>query len=375
MAVETRPVAATAAPALEPLPPSRSARWYIDDELWALERDRVFGRAWQYAGLTTQIPNAGDYFTCRAGHVPVVVVRAETGQVNAFVNVCRHRGHEVVTDASGSRKTLQCRYHGWTYGLDGKLRVARRSEQDPDFHRRCPDGLFPLQVETWGALVFVNPDPGARPFADYAGEWQERVLQTGIDLDGLREHERRAFVFESNWKVLVENTLECYHCAVCHPGLAQLRDLREDVWYEAYEYASAYGAPTRKDDIKRRDNASPFFQHAAETPDALGTWVWPNLFFTVFPGGGAMIATAQPDPFDVGRSLYLRQYSFADDMDEAARADFTALFDQVVSEDQPLCASVQRGFHSGFYDPGPLMPRSEPGIIQFTTLFDRVVRD
>jgi phenylpropionate dioxygenase-like ring-hydroxylating dioxygenase large terminal subunit len=342
------------------LPSIGEAAWYTDTFLWEIEKQRIFKQSWQYIGLTSQIPNPGDHFTRHVGHVPLIAVRDEEGEVNAFVNLCRHRGHEVVTEASGSRKTLQCRYHGWTYGLDGSLRVARRSEQDPKFPAYGPLGLFPAKVETWGGLIFANPDVDAPPFSDFFQEWQVLMSEPAdFDLNGLTVEAVR-HPFEANWKTVVENTLECYHCALCHPSVAAQINVNDDFWWNTYEYFSTYGAATGPEDNQERELESTYLDFAS--------WLWPNSFFAFFPEGVAMIATIDPDPLDTNRSTYHRHYCFPASMGKEARQDFMAFWDQVTYEDQEVCVSVQRGFHTGFYQPGPLMPRSEPGIIHFRKL-------
>ena len=127
----------------------------------ALERERLFARAWTYAGPAEWVSEPGSYFAAQIGHVPVAVVRGSDGVLRGFVNVCRHRGHLVV-EGTGCRETLQCPYHAWTYDLDGSLRKAPRSEREPGFD---PTGLSlaPVSVDTWGPFVFVNPDPDAAP--------------------------------------------------------------------------------------------------------------------------------------------------------------------------------------------------------------------
>ena len=142
-------------------------RWYTDPEVLAAERARLFAPAWHYAGHLGLVAEPGSYFTCRAGDVPVVVVRDRDGVLRALVNVCRHRGAEVVSGA-GRCTTLQCHYHAWTYDLDGALRAAPRSEDDPDFDG-SQLGLRPAQVDTWGPFIFVHPDADAPPLADTLG--------------------------------------------------------------------------------------------------------------------------------------------------------------------------------------------------------------
>ena len=137
------------------------AGWYADEAVWALERERIFGRTWQYAGRTEQVREPRSFFVSQAGPVPVVVVRDREGTLRGFVNVCRHRGHPVVS-GEGCRETLQCPYHAWTYDLDGSLRRAPRAEREPGFDPTALS-LRPVAVDTWGPFVFVNPDRGGCP--------------------------------------------------------------------------------------------------------------------------------------------------------------------------------------------------------------------
>jgi choline monooxygenase len=142
--------------------------WYSDPQLLRRETARIFARSWQYAGHTGQVAKSGSYFASWAGEIPIVITRARDGELRAFVNVCRHRGFTVAR-GEGRRETLQCPYHAWTYGLDGKLRAAPRSEREPEFDAD-ELGLLPAAVDTWGPFVFVNPDANASPLVDALGE-------------------------------------------------------------------------------------------------------------------------------------------------------------------------------------------------------------
>ncbi len=133
--------------------------WYVDPEILRREQERIFRSAWQYAGHLGQLPEPGTFFTGRAGRLPVVVTRARDGELRAFLNVCRHRGFPLA-DGEGRRETLQCPYHAWTYGLDGSLRAAPRSDEEPDFPKE-ELGLCAIAVGTWGPFVFVNAGPRA----------------------------------------------------------------------------------------------------------------------------------------------------------------------------------------------------------------------
>ena len=179
--------------------------WYADPEILRREGRRIFARAWQYVGHSGQVSEEGSFLASVAGEIPVVVTRARDGVLRAFVNVCRHRGHIVAT-GSGRRETLQCPYHAWTYGLDGLLRAAPRSEREPGFDAN-ELGLQQIAVDTWGPFVFVNPDPNAAPLADALGDVPARLAEI-LDVDALEFRFRSEFELDANWKIACENFLE-----------------------------------------------------------------------------------------------------------------------------------------------------------------------
>jgi choline monooxygenase len=246
--------------------------WYTDPEVLARERELLFAPAWQYAGHTGGL-DPGSYLTCRAGDVPIVVVRDRDGALRAFVNVCRHRGAEVVSGA-GPCTTLQCHYHAWTYGLDGALRAAPRADDDLD---RAALGLLPAAVDTWGPFVFVHADPDPPPLADSLGALPEIVAGGGLDVDALTFHHRSEYALEANWKVLVENFLECYHCAVAHPGFSDVIDVDHDTYrLERHPtFASHYAR------VRARPRG---LRYDAAGIDGQFHLVWPALKVNVMPG-------------------------------------------------------------------------------------------
>src|SRR5438067_371637 len=137
--------------------------WYSDPEILRREEERILRTAWQYAGHTGELPERGAFRATRAGRSPVVLTRTRDGELHAFLNVCRHRGYPLA-EGSGKRETLQCPYHAWTYALDGSLRTAPRSEEEPAFPKD-ELGLCEVAVDTWGPFVFVNTSAEAEPLA------------------------------------------------------------------------------------------------------------------------------------------------------------------------------------------------------------------
>jgi choline monooxygenase len=331
--------------------------WYADQAVLRVEQESIFSRSWQYAARLDQVAEPGQLTTAWAGSLPVVLVRARDGQLRGFVNVCRHRGH-LLCDGDARRETIQCPYHAWTYGLDGSLRNAPRSDREPGFDKAAL-GLVPVSVEAWGPFVFVNPDIDAQPLAVHLGGLPDHLAAGGIDVDGLRFHARaESDEYACNWKICVENFLECYHCAVAHPGLSRVIDVSADAYgLEARgQLASQFGAP-------RDDGAY------AEGEVARGQ------FHLMFPGTVVNVMPGKPNlsigpvvPRGPERTYRFLDYFVGPDVDEEWLADYLALDDQVGAEDRRLVENVQRGVASGGLEAGTLLPESEQLIAWFQAL-------
>jgi phenylpropionate dioxygenase-like ring-hydroxylating dioxygenase large terminal subunit len=333
--------------------------WYADPAVYRREQERIFRRAWQYAGHTGQLPGPGSYFAARAGDVPIVVVRDRTGELRAFLNVCRHRGSQLV-DGDGRRETIQCPYHGWTYDLDGTLRAAPRAEREGAFDK-SELGLVPVAVDTWGPLVFVNPDAAAAPLADTLGNLPDLVRAAGIDLDTLAHRLRSDFVLEANWKIAAENFLECYHCQIAHPTLAELLDVSADAYrLEASGLFSSQFGPVR-------DGAKAAYDSDGPIERGQFHFLWPNLKLNIEPG---------PPNFSVGvllpdgpeRTIGFFDYFVAPEVSREWLDEFVAFDDLVGAEDKALVERVQRGVRSGMLERGRLLPASEQLIAHFDGL-------
>jgi choline monooxygenase len=333
--------------------------WYSDPAVLRLERERIFARAWQYAGRADQVAEPGAFFTCDLGGVPVVVVRGKDGELRAFFNVCRHRG-SLVCEGEGRRETLQCPYHAWTYDLDGSLRAAPRSDREPGFDKDGL-GLVPVSVGAWGPFVFVNPDGDAAPLADTLGDLPALVAGAGLDVDGLRFLKRSTSEYEANWKVCSENFLECYHCQVAHPGFSKVVDVSVDAYVlEASPTFSTQYGPVRE---SWRGDFDP------RGPIARGQFhfLWPNVTINLMPGHPNLsigpIVPAGPE-----RTTRFLDYFVGPDVEQAWIDDMLEFDDQVGREDTVLVERVQKGVRGGGVDHGHLLPESERLIAHFQGL-------
>jgi nitrite reductase/ring-hydroxylating ferredoxin subunit len=319
--------------------------WYTDADVWSLEQERIFARSWQYAGHAGMVERPGDFFTARAGRIPVVVTHADDEKTRAFVNVCRHRG-SVVAEGAGNRKTLQCPYHAWTYGLDGRLHAAPRADFELD-----GIGLVQVRLERWGPFLFVNADDDAAPLADALGEVPAQVAELGLDVEALRFHHRSDWSLAANWKVVAENFLECYHCAVAHPSFSALVDVSPDAYrLEVGDRYSTQTGPARDGGMRSQFH-----------------FVWPNTGVNVFPGEPNLsigpIVPASPERTD--RFL---DYFFGAAVEESWIGELLELDDQVGREDRALVERVQTGVASGALPEGRLLGEAERLVAHFQGL-------
>ena len=337
------------------------ASWYSDPEMLRLEHERIFGRTWQYAGTMSMLEGPGSFFTCRAGATPIVVVQTREGELRAFVNVCRHRGHEVV-EGCGRRETLQCPYHAWTYDLDGSLRAAPRSEREPGFDH-ADWGLRPVLVDTWGPLVFVNPDLGASALAEVLGELPAELAARGIDPGTLEYRGRsREWVIHANWKLVVENFLECYHCPVAHKSFSRLVDVDPD----SYRLTKSRWSSSQYGPVPQQPKNLPY-EPAGEIHASMFHYIWPNWTMNTLPGppNVRMLGFA---PLDAERTASFVDGFWAPGTSDEVVEEITDFAQVVGAEDVGLVESVHRGLRSGAIPQGRLLLDSEHLIQHFQLL-------
>lgn len=306
--------------------------WYTDPVRLADEQSRIFARSWQYAGRLEQLGQPGDFITTTAGTVPIVVVRDREGELRAFVNICPHRAHEVAK-GSGRRQTLQCGYHAWTFNLDGTLRAAPRSECEPKFDR-SELNLLPAGVGVWGPLVFVNADPDAEPFETALEDFAERATEMEFDLGEYTYHETRSYDSECNWKVILDNATECYHCEPVHRGFAERystvpEDFKGNLSVGARNFS--YSIPFRDPSIRTGHDFQLYY-------------LWPN--FMILLEKGRYYWTTRFDPISPTRTVVIEDFFFHPSIGTEDRAAEMDMMVDAIQEDVVVNESVQRGLNS-----------------------------
>jgi phenylpropionate dioxygenase-like ring-hydroxylating dioxygenase large terminal subunit len=333
--------------------------WYTDAAVLDVEQRRIFQRSWHYAGRADEVAEPGSFFTTRAGRIPIVVVRDEESALHALLNVCRHRG-SLVCEGAGKRATLQCPYHAWTYGLDGRLLAAPRAEREGGIDTQ-ELGLVRLRVDTWGPFVFVNADPDAEPLAETLEDVPERIAAAGIDVDALRFLERSESETEANWKLCAENFLECYHCPTAHPGFSGVVDVSPSAYLldPGRRRLSQFGPP--------RPEPRGSYDPRGEVESGQFHLLFPTTVVNVMPGR-ANLSIGPMVPLSPTRTYRFLDYFVAPDADESWIAEMLAFDAQVGAEDTTLVERVQQGVSSGVLAEGRLLPESEQLVARFQAL-------
>ena len=198
--------------------------FYRSSVVYQKELSDLIFRSWIYAGHTSEVPNTGDYLLFEIGEDSIIITRDAQGGVHALMNICRHRGARVCEEGKGNRKTFVCPYHGWVYDLDGSLRAAREMDALVDFDG-SKLGLKRARVEVFMGMIYINCDPQA---ADFRGPLENIRQPLGAyDLETAKVAHKETFKVDANWKLCLENYLECYHCATSHRSYAKLHTFKD----------------------------------------------------------------------------------------------------------------------------------------------------
>jgi ferredoxin-NADP reductase/phenylpropionate dioxygenase-like ring-hydroxylating dioxygenase large terminal subunit len=343
---------------------SLPAHWYTDPGITEREVQEIFRKSWNYIGPASELKNVGDYITGYAGMLPVVVIRNEEG-LAGFVNVCRHRRHEVMK-GRGNAKIMTCAYHAWAYDLSGCLKRAPRSAAEKGF--RLEDyPLLAIRAEALGPFVFVNADPDAPPVASYYGGLLDIIAQSGIQLDTLQLYSRSDWRAPANWKTMLENYLECYHCPVAHPGFSAAIDVApENYNLTAHGWYMSQTGYVR-DSALQGKTAVKIYDARGELRMAQYHVLFPNFTININPGFTNMsVDVWRPDGPNHCEG-FSEQY-FGAGVSEAFATELIEFNTQVGIEDDDLTNSVQRGLIGGLPERGRTLTNSEHLVVHFQRL-------
>ncbi|MGH9580968.1 MAG: aromatic ring-hydroxylating oxygenase subunit alpha [Terriglobales bacterium] len=333
---------------------------YVDAGWLAAERERIFSRAWQIVGRREQLAHPGDFFTAEVAGEPLLLARDAAGMLRGFYNVCRHRAGPPA-EGCGSRKVFRCSYHGWTYGLDGRLLSAPEFEGVADF---CLEdfGLRPVRAEEWAGWVFVNLDPDAQPLAVALGELSQQTA--GFGLECLRFFERREYRMECNWKTYLDNYLEGYHLPSVHPALNRELDYARYVT-ERFARHSRQSSPIRGPE--NESDAPRRYAQASGSDAAQYFWIFPNWMLNCYPDNVSLNIVL---PLGPEQTVAIFEWYAAESVLGTAAAQAGVRFSHDIQlEDGAICEKVQRNLRSRSYTRGRFSARQEKGVHHFHRLY------
>ncbi len=321
------------------------SRLYLDESIYEQEKQKIFYCNWHYAGHISQLSKSGDYLTASVADESIFIVRDQDETLRGFYNVCRHRAHQLL-EGSGNTRNIVCPYHAWSYALDGELRHARNSEKVPGFDKSefC---LQPVRVDTLCDFVFFNLDPDAESLDSHAPGLAQDLRERVPELGNFRAAESISPFGSSiaaNWKVVVDNFLECYHCTPAHPDFASLFDMSSYQLDTYSNWSRQLGPKTQP-----KNTAYPFDSDAAIQSGAFW-YLWPTTTIGVFPGTPNLIVLSILPLGHEKTSFSGYQYALDIDQDDDMRQQY--INDVLSPEDVVLCESVQKGLRSQSYDQG-----------------------
>lgn len=322
------------------------------------ERKRIFWRTWQIVGRSEQVAKPGDYFTATLCGEPLLIVRDAENTIRGFYNVCRHRAGPPA-EGCGSRKVFRCGYHGWTYGLDGRLLNAPEMDGTEDF--RFEDfRLRAIRVGEWEGQVFVNLDQEAEPLAASLRELpgQAKKFRFGeMRLVGRRDYHMRC-----NWKVYIDNYLEGYHLPSVHPSLNRELDYNAYVTtlFERHSLqTSPIRGPENEASVERR------YKQASGEMAAEYYWIFPNWMLNCYPDNVSLNIVLPTGP---ETCVAIFEWYFLPE--KLLVVDETMKFsDEIQLEDGRICETVHANLKSQSYDRGRYSVKQEKGLYHFHRLY------
>jgi Rieske 2Fe-2S family protein len=347
-----------------------TGRFFTDPEQFRRELEVLYFGRWFCAGRAEFIPKRGDYFLREIGGESIIVVRGEGDAVHAYYNVCRHRGTRMCTENEGCfADRIQCPYHGWSYGLDGRLLGA--PHMDAEF-RHADYPLQRLDAAMWDGHIFLHGGENPQRLDLQLGGLPEKFA--AWRMQELRLYRRIEYDIKANWKLVVLNFNECLHCPLVHPALNRLTDdLGADNEPPSENYAGGSmgfrgGAETMSVDGQRRRAYLPGLNEAQRAQVCYYS-IYPNLLLSLHPDY-MMVHTLWPRAVD--RTVVLCEWYFHPR--EIANPNFVApdaieFWDATNREDWRMVELSQAGIGSRAYTPGPYSPRED-----LLHGFDEVVR-
>jgi glycine betaine catabolism A len=340
---------------------------FVSPKIFAEELQKIFATQWVLVGHQSQIAKPGDYFVIEVPAPPsqqgygvtresLIVVRDQKSEVRGFYNVCRHRGTRLKENACGHSSTIQCPYHAWTYGLDGRLLGAPHMDDVPGFDK-ADYPLRRVNLGLWEGFVFVNLDQGAMPLEQWFVPLKGKFSHWNMSI--LKPAKRIEYDVRANWKLMFENYSECYHCPGVHPQLQKVspydsaeNDLREGPFLGGFMKINPGKSLTMSGNacaafVGKIENLQQVFYYS----------IFPNMLLSLHP---EYVMVHQLWPQSPERTLIVCDWLFhphAFERKDFKPEDAIEFWDMTNKQDWHVCELSQQGIASRAYEPGPYSAR------------------
>jgi Rieske 2Fe-2S family protein len=345
-------------------------RYFVSPAVFAEEQEKVFSKQWVLVGHQSQIAKSGDYFTAEVAGESLIIVRDKRGEIHGFYNVCRHRGSRLIENRNGQSQGIQCPYHAWTYGLDGRLIGAPHMDDVPGFDK-ADYSLRPVSLALWEGFIFVNlADASARHGGQAARGGYMSLEEWFAPLAGkfsrwnqpaLRSARRIEYDVGANWKLIFQNYSECYHCLGVHPELSKIsphdsakNDLTEGPFLGGFMRIASDKSLT----MSGHTCALPVGDFGDEDFRFVFYYsIFPNMLLSLHPD---YVMVHQLRPESPERTLILCDWFFHPDAfnrEDFRPDDAIEFWDMVNRQDWHVCELSQQGISSRAYVPGPYSAR------------------
>ncbi|NOD48593.1 MULTISPECIES: SRPBCC family protein [unclassified Ruegeria] len=325
---------------------SLKAEAYVDPSWYQVDQNGVLAKTWQWVCHVEKLRVPGSYTTVEIAGRPIAVVRDREGTLRAFYNVCKHRAHHLLS-GEGETTRIMCPYHAWVYKLDGQLVRAPETENLANF-KTSDICLDQVQVEEFAGFIYVNLDPNAAPLREVSGNLETEIRHWAPDIEQLTFGHRLTYDIKSNWKNVVDNFLECYHCPTAHKDFCDLVDM-DTYKVTTYGIYSSHMAEAGKG-----ANTAYDVSNATVRTHAVW-WLWPTTCLMRYPGRSSMIVL---NIIPIGPDRTLETYDFFLETPEPDEAELEAIryLDEVLQrEDIDIVESVQRGMSTPAFTQGRIV--------------------
>lgn len=324
------------------------AEYNTSKSIFTIEKEKIFANSWVCVSHKSEVANKHSYIIREIIGESIIIIRGEDDVLRGFYNVCPHRGHRLLSEVKGKKPIIFCPYHAWAFKPDGQLKYAPNSQNVRNFDPKLAS-LTPVNVTEYAGFVFINLSKTPKSIeTEYAG-LEKKVYQECPVVDDLKLAARFIHNTAANWKVIVDNFIECYHCPVNHKSFAK------SVNINVYEHLT-HGNWTVQTGKAKSSSSSYDFDDSIENPRWVGFWLWPCTMYTIPPGGGFMTALYE-FPISADKTLQYYDMYFANENLTKEQVKLIDWYEKVFRpEDICLVESVQQGLKSrGYSGRGRLM--------------------